>query len=76
MGSCVRCLSDRELCWTLIPIEAGAWSEANAHAAAPRVLGLEGKMPQEALLIEVGGRDGWVPPAAALNLSLVSSYQR
>jgi len=57
-------------------MEAGAWRGAKAHVAAPWVLGLEGKTPQESLLIEAGGRDGWVPTAAVLNLSLVSSYQR
>lgn len=45
-------------------MDAGAWREANAHVAAPWVLGLEGKTPKEALLTEV------------LNLSLESSYQR
>lgn len=75
MGGCVRCLPDREPCWNVIPTGAGEWRGANAHVDAPQVLELEGKTPQEALLIKGGGRDGWVPTAAVLNLCLVHSYQ-
>lgn len=75
MGGCVRCLPDREPCWNVIPTGAGEWRGANAYVDAPQVLELEGKTPQEALLIKGGGRDGWVPTAAVLNLCLVRSYQ-
>lgn len=40
-------------------MEAGAWKGCKAHVAALWGLELEGKTPQEALLTEVGGRDGW-----------------
>lgn len=40
-------------------METGAWRGCKAHVAVLSVLGLEGKTPQEALLTEAGGKDGW-----------------
>lgn len=69
-------MPDRDLCWTTTLMEVRVYRKSSTHVVVPRVLGLEGKTPKKASLIQVEMRDGWINTAAVLNFPFVSSYQR